>query len=31
MVIAPANTGSDNNSKNEVIKIDQTNSGKSIM
>ena len=27
IVIAPAKTGKDNNSKNTVIKIDQTNSG----
>jgi hypothetical protein len=28
MVIAPAKTGKDNNSKNAVIKTDHTNSGR---
>jgi hypothetical protein len=27
MVIAPANTGRDNNNKKAVIKMDQTNNG----
>jgi hypothetical protein len=31
MVIAPANTGKDNNSKKDVINIDHTNRGKSII